>query len=106
VDISYAFTNSDIDVEIYMEEPDGFKTKQGGKRIVYRLNKSLYELKQSSWLWGETLEKVLITLGFKKTYSDASLYIYDRESSLQSSTYSCRNPPESGRFWEFRGMEF
>ena len=35
VDISYAFTNSDIDVEIYMEEPDGFKTKQGGKKIVY-----------------------------------------------------------------------
>jgi len=27
-------------------------------------------------------------------------------SSLQSSTYSCRNPPESGRFREFRGMEF
>jgi len=34
---------------------------------------------QSSWLWGKTLEKVLITLGFKKTYSDASLYIYDRD---------------------------
>ena len=29
VDISYAFTNSDIDIEIYMKEPDGFKTKQG-----------------------------------------------------------------------------
>ena len=80
VDISYAFTNSDIDVEIYMEEPDGFKTKQGGKKIVYRLNKSLYGLKQSSRLWGETLEKVLVKLGFKKTYSDASLYIYDRDN--------------------------
>jgi hypothetical protein len=79
VDISYAFTNSDIDVEIYIEEPEGFKIKQGGKRLVCRLNKSLYELKQSSRLWGETLEKVLITLGFKKTYSDASLYIYDRD---------------------------
>ena len=28
-------------------------------------------------MWGETLEKVLVKLGFKKTYSDASLYIYD-----------------------------
>ena len=27
-------------------------------------------------------------------------------SSLQSPTYSCRNPPESGWFREFRGMEF
>ena len=78
VDISYAFTNSDIDAEIYMEQPDGFK--QGGKEFVCRLNKSLYGLKQSSRLWGETLEKVLIKLGFKKTYSDASLYIYDRDN--------------------------
>ena len=61
VDISYTFTNSDI------EEPDRFKTKQGGKKIVYWLNKFLYGLKQSSWLWGETLEKVLVKLGFKKT---------------------------------------
>jgi len=77
VDISYAFTNSDIDAEIYMEQPEGFK--QGGKRYVCRLNKSLYGLKQSSRLWGETLGNVLLKLGFKKTYSDASLYIYDRD---------------------------
>ena len=31
-------------------------------------------------MWGETLEKVLVKLGFKKTYSDASLYIYDRDN--------------------------
>jgi hypothetical protein len=78
VDISYAFTNSDIDVEIYMQQPEGFK--QGGKKYVCRLNKSLYGLKQSSRLWGETLGAVLLELGFKKTYSDASLYIYDRDN--------------------------
>ena len=47
---------------IYMEEPDGCETKQGGKKIVYQLNKSFHGLKQSSWLWGETLEKVLVKL--------------------------------------------
>ena len=47
---------------------------------VYWLNKSLYRLKQSSQLWGETLEKMLVKLGFKKTYSDASLYIYDGDN--------------------------
>ena len=87
VDISYAFTNSDIDVEIYMEEPDSFKTKQGGKKIVYRLNKSLYGLKQSSRLWGETLEKVLVKLGFKKTYSDALLYIFFLNASMLSTSW-------------------
>jgi len=37
-------------------------------------------LKQSSHLWSETLGKVLLELGFSKTYSDSSLYIYDRDN--------------------------
>ena len=51
VDISHAFTNSDIDAEIYMIQPEGFK--QGGSKYVCKLNKSLYGLKQSPHLWGE-----------------------------------------------------
>ena len=44
VDISHAFTNSDVDAELYMKQPEGFK--QGGSNMVCRLNKSLYGLKQ------------------------------------------------------------
>ena len=33
-------------------------------------------------MWDEILEKVLVKLGFKKTYSDASLYIYDLSKSI------------------------
>ena len=76
VDISHAFTNSDIDAEIYMKQPEGFE--QGGKNYVCRLNKSLYGLKQSPRLWGEKLAEVLSLMGFTKTYSDAALFIYDR----------------------------
>ena len=78
VDISYAFTNSDIDVEIYMRQPQGFR--QGGKNMVCKLNKSLYGLRQSPRLWGETLAKVLSGMGFNKTYSDSSLFILDRDN--------------------------
>ncbi len=78
IDISYAFTNSDIDVEIYMNQPEGFR--QGGPNLVCKLHKSLYGLKQSARLWAETFAKVLYKLGFKKTYSDASLCIYDRDN--------------------------
>ena len=45
VDISHAFINGDIDTEIYMKQPEGFR--QGGPEKVCRLNKSLYGLKQS-----------------------------------------------------------
>jgi hypothetical protein len=78
IDISYAFINSNIDVEIHMKQPEGFQ--QGGKNIVCKLNKSLYGLRQSPRLWSETLSKVLISMGFFKTYSDASLYIFDQDS--------------------------
>lgn len=78
IDISYAFTNSDIDVEIYINQPEGFK--QGGRNLVCKLHKSLYGLKQSARLQSETSSNVLYKLGFKKTYSDASLYIYDRDN--------------------------
>ena len=78
VDISYAFTNSDIDVEIYMRQPQGFR--QGGKNMVCKLNKSLYGLRQSPRLWGEMLAKVLYGMGFSKTYSDSSLFILDRDN--------------------------
>ena len=78
VDISHAFTNSDVDAEIYMKQPEGFE--QGGSKYVYRLNKSLYGLKQSPRLWGEKLAQVLFEMGFTKTYSDASLFMYDRDN--------------------------
>jgi len=43
VDISYVFTNSDIDAEIYMQPPTGFMQSQ--KKSVLQLNKSFYGLK-------------------------------------------------------------
>ena len=78
VDISHAFTNSDVDAEIYMKQPERFE--QGGSKYVCKLNKSFYGLKQSPWLWGKKLAQVLFEMGFTKTYSDASLFIYNRDN--------------------------
>ena len=77
VDISHAFINSNIDTEIYMKQPEGFK--QGGPNIVCRLNKSLYGLKQSPHLWSEKLASVLSELGFKHMQADPSVYLYKRD---------------------------
>ena len=80
VDISHAFTNSDVDAEIYIKQLEGFE--QGESKYVCKLNKSLYELKQSPRLWDEKLAQVLFEMGFAKTYSDASLFIYDRDRMI------------------------
>ena len=76
VDISHAFLNGEIDTEVYMRQPEGFK--QGGPDKVCRLNKSLYGLKQSPRLWSEKLTSVLEQLGFKRLESDPCVYLYVR----------------------------
>ena len=60
-----------------MTQPEGFK--QNGSRLVCRLNKSIYRLKQSPHLWGEKLADVLQNMGFKRLCSDPSLFIFDKD---------------------------
>ena len=51
VDISHAFINGDIDADVYMMQPEGFK--ELGSEYVCWLNKSIYGLKQAARLWNE-----------------------------------------------------
>ena len=76
IDISHAFINSTIDTDIYMVQPDGYV--QHGLDFVCKLRKSLYGLRQSPRLWSEDLGSKLVGIGFKRTYSDASIFIYER----------------------------
>jgi len=77
VDISTAFLNGDIDTEIYVEQPEGFQER--GPGWVWRLLKSLYGLKQSPRLWNQKLHAALQDMGFIRTRSDHSVYIYVRD---------------------------
>src|SRR5467141_1791774 len=76
-DISHAYLNGEMDVPVYMEQPEGFI--QGDlRKIVCLLNKSLYGSKQGGRQWNKRLHKVLTKLNFTRTYSNASLYIYSQ----------------------------
>ena len=48
IDISQAFINGDLDVEIYMQQPEGFS--RGNPGDVLRMVKGLYGLKQAGRL--------------------------------------------------------
>ena len=56
-----------------MEQPIGFKTKNG---LVCKLNKALYGLKQSAQQWQQHLTKELERIGFRPIPADQSIYIY------------------------------
>ena len=76
IDISHAFINGDLDEEIYMKPPPGFKEGDWGE--VLHLLKSLYGLKQSARRWNKKLHSALQDLGFNRIRSDPSLYVYER----------------------------
>lgn len=56
--------------DIYMKPPPGYKTKN--LNLVYKLNKSIYGLKQSCWF--EKLSKSLLQYGFVQSKNNYSLF--------------------------------
>ena len=58
MDVKSAYLNAPIDCEIYMDQPEGFEKGvygRNGRKLVYKLKKSLYGLKQSANNWKEML---------------------------------------------------
>jgi hypothetical protein len=50
MDVKKAFLNCELDVKIYMEQPDGF-VLQGQERKVCKFQKYLHGLKQAPKQW-------------------------------------------------------
>jgi hypothetical protein len=50
VDVKTAYLYGNLDEEIYMEQPEGFRLPDKGNK-VWRLHKALYSLKQAGLSW-------------------------------------------------------
>lgn len=76
MDVKTAYLNADIDCEIYLEQPEGFvKTNdENGTKLVCKLKKSLYGLKQSGRNWYNLLHGSLVEEGFKQLQTDCCVY--------------------------------
>lgn len=75
LDIKTAFLNADIgETEVFLRQPDGFINKDHPE-YVWKLNKSIYGLKQSPRNWYTMLSSFLISLGFQPSTADPCIYI-------------------------------
>jgi Reverse transcriptase (RNA-dependent DNA polymerase) len=55
IDVKTAFLYGELDEELFMEQPEGFK-KKGQEHKVFRLKRALYGLKQAALQWWRALD--------------------------------------------------
>jgi hypothetical protein len=79
IDFTLAYPQADLDVDIYLELPMGFKLEGGHDKKLYvlKLKKNLYGLKQAGYNWYEKLKGGMLARGFKVCQSDPCVYTKD-----------------------------
>ncbi|KAG8475371.1 hypothetical protein CXB51_032186 [Gossypium anomalum] len=78
VDVNNAFLNGELTEEIFMDQPPGFEVPDlnGRRKMVCKLNKALYGLRQAPRAWFYMLKNFLISdIGFQASKVDPLLFI-------------------------------
>ena len=73
LDVKTAFLHGDLEEEIYMQQPEGFK-EPGKEDYVCLLKRSLYGLKQSLRQWYKWFNSFMVTHGYMRCEYDYCVY--------------------------------
>ena len=74
LDVKTAFLHGDLNEEIYMTQPEGYKV-DGKEDWVCKLSKSLYGLKQSPRQWYKRFDKFMKDQKYKRSKYDHCVYL-------------------------------
>ncbi|KAI5336252.1 hypothetical protein L3X38_015519 [Prunus dulcis] len=80
LDVKSAFLNGMLKEEVYVDQPDGFVATNYEDK-VYKLKKALYGLEQAPRAWYEEINAYLISCGYVRSTSEATLYCKTKEDS-------------------------
>ena len=80
-DVKNAFLHGDLEEEIYMDLPQGYKTYLSNK--VCKLQKTIYGLKQSPRAWFGKFTNVMKSFGYCQCNQDHTLFFkYNRDNEI------------------------
>ena len=81
LDVKEAYLHPKIDEEVYLEQPKGFeKLDSNSNKLVCKLTKSIYGLKQAAKNWYRELSNFLIQQGFERSKHDYCLFLKNKEN--------------------------
>lgn len=82
LDVKTAFLRGDLHDDVIMTQPEGFVIK-GKEYKVYKLNKSVYGLKQAAKCWYDTISGVLTKkMSFQKSSVEPCVYFRSKDGKL------------------------
>ena len=80
-DVKNAFLHGDLEEEIYVDLPPGYKTHLSNK--VCKLQKTIYGIKQSPRAWFGKFTKVMKSFGYSQCNQDHTLFFkYNRDNEI------------------------
>ncbi|KAF2345406.1 Reverse transcriptase RNA-dependent DNA polymerase [Trinorchestia longiramus] len=81
MDVCTAYLHAKIDCNVFVEQPEGFvELDKNGEKLVYKLKKSLYGIKQSGRNWNNLLHQFLVEQNFVQSLSDTCVYVRESDS--------------------------
>jgi hypothetical protein len=81
LDVKNAFLHGDLDEEVYMDIPPGC-TGSAETKIVCKLERALYGLKQSPRAWFGRFSSAMRKYGYHQSNSDHTLFLKHRQSKV------------------------
>ena len=81
MDVKSAFLYGEIQEEVYVSQPPGFKDPKNPDK-VYKVVKALYGLHQAPRAWYETLANYLLSNGFRRGKIDSRLFIQNKKQDI------------------------